>query len=418
MPVAFLTVLAALAFLFIPFWPVQWAAVFWLAVVVLSWMYREIIRLNLQVSRRERRIATFRHQDARMEILVRNGAFLPLPMLGLTDSTGTLYHGDENAFLMALRPREGRTLHYPLRGHTRGRYPVGPIHIRTADPLGLFPLHVEIDANAEFLVYPRILDIQIPRRGGIAGGRVRTPHTLQEDTSRFRSLRDYSPGDETRRISWKASARTGGLKTVEYLRTVTVPSVVLLNLAQEDYQERQRHRAVERAIEIAASLTVSAGEGSQPVGLITNGRLEAGPVPVLPVRSGYAHTVAVLETLAEIAMRGAAGLPGESPAPAGAAVAPAGAWRELLDPLAALPRGYGMRLFYVGPPLHAERMRELVAVWGAASAADLFHVHGLEREAERAGSVSGWAVHDVQLFGGVSRQLAAPRPAHGSGGAS
>ncbi|MFW5786314.1 MAG: DUF58 domain-containing protein [bacterium] len=430
MPIGFLSALAALAFLFIPFWPVQWAAVFWLAVVVLSWMYREIIRLNLHIRRRERRFATFRHQDAIIRIDVRNASFLPVPMLSIVDATGTLYDADAAAFILALRPWARRTLSYPVRGHVRGRYPLGPLRVRTADPLGLFPIDTRVNAYAHVLVYPRILEIAVPRRGGFAGGTVRAPRTLQEDTSRFRSLRDYSPGDETRRISWKASAHLGSLKTVEYLRTVTVPALVLLNLAQEDYQERRRHRAVERAIEIAASLAAAAAEAGQPVGMITNGRLEGGPAPVLPVRPGYAHTVALLEVLAEVAMR-----PKEANATTGALVRAAGdgaaaggapsgttdgAWRELMDPLAGMRRGYGMRLLYVGPPLRDAELRELAAIWGAGAPADLFYVHGLEREPEREAerpAVSGYAVHDVQLFGGVQRS-GVQRSSGAAGGAA
>jgi hypothetical protein len=82
---------------------------------------------------------------------------------------------------------------------------------------------------------------------------------------------------------------------------------------------------------------------------------------------------------------------------------PTGAWRELMDPLAGMRRGYGMRLFYVGPPMRDGELRELAAIWGAGAPADLFYVHGLEREAERP-AVSGYAVHDVQLFGGVQRR--------------
>ena len=399
MPIGFLSALSALAILFIPFWPVQWAAVFWLAVVVLSWMYREIIRLNLQVRRRERRFAAFRHQDATIRIDVHNGSFLPVPMLTIVDATGTLYDADASAFILALRPEARRTLSYPVRGHVRGRYPVGPLRVRTADPLGLFPIDTQIDEYAQVLVYPRILEIGVPRRGGVAGGAVRAPRTLQEDTSRFRSIRDYSPGDETRRISWKASAHLGSLKTIEYLRTVTVPALVVLNLAQEDYQERQRHRAVERAIEIAASLAAAAAEAGQPVGMITNGRTESGPCPVLPARAGAAHIVALLEVLAEVDMRPK----GAESARAEGATASVEAWRELMEPLAGMRRGYGMRLFYVGPPMTDGELRELAAIWGAGAPADLFYVHGLERDAERP-AVSGYAVHDVQLFGGVQRR--------------
>ena len=392
MPIGFLSAVAAFAFLFIPFWPVQFAATLWLAVTVLSWMYREIIRLNLHIDRRSGRIATFRHQDCPIEIIVRNNSFLPVPMLAVVDAAGTLYDADSSGFLIALRPWERRVLRYPVRGHARGRYPVGPITVRTADPLGLFPLETDVATLVQVLVYPRVLEIEIPRRGGIAGGKLKSPRTLQEDTSRFRSIRDYSRGDETRRISWKASARLGALKTVEYLRTVTVPAIIMLNLAQEEFQERQRHRAVERAIEIAASLAVKAAEARQPVGMITNGRLQSGPPPVLPVREGYAHAVAVLEILAEIAMRGRMA---ESPSDSGGT-----ARRELIHPLAELHRGYGMRLLYVGPPLDESGLRELVAIWGASEAADLFYIHGLERESERP-AYSGYAIHHVQLFGGT-----------------
>jgi uncharacterized protein (DUF58 family) len=108
--------------------------------------------------------------------------------------------------------------HVPVRGQassvvtvtptTRGRCTFARVRVSTTFPFGLTRKSVTFEQPAEVLVRPRPIpvDPEVLRRdaGRGQGGRaVRRGRTGDE----FFALREYVPGDSTRRIAWRASAR-------------------------------------------------------------------------------------------------------------------------------------------------------------------------------------------------------------------
>jgi len=99
---------------------------------------------------------------------------------------------------------------YTVEPPHRGAYRFGPIDLRCWRPGGWLIRQVRIRADEAAAVYPDVLAIKryelMLRRGmRIMAGlrRARPPGA----TTAFAGLRDYLPGDELRRISWKATAR-------------------------------------------------------------------------------------------------------------------------------------------------------------------------------------------------------------------
>src|SRR5204862_3466563 len=99
---------------------------------------------------------------------------------------------------------------YVVQPPHRGAYRFGPVDLRCWRPGGGLVRQVRIKAEEKAAVYPDILAIKryelMLRRGmRIMAGlrRARPPGA----TTAFAGLRDYLPGDEVRRISWKATAR-------------------------------------------------------------------------------------------------------------------------------------------------------------------------------------------------------------------
>jgi uncharacterized protein (DUF58 family) len=99
---------------------------------------------------------------------------------------------------------------YTVEPPHRGAYRFGPVDLRCWRPGGWLIRQVRIKADEAAAVYPDILAIKryelMLRRGmRIMAGlrRARPPGA----TTAFAGLRDYLPGDEVRRISWKATAR-------------------------------------------------------------------------------------------------------------------------------------------------------------------------------------------------------------------
>ena len=99
---------------------------------------------------------------------------------------------------------------YTVEPPHRGAYRFGAVDLRCWRPGGWLIRQVRIKADEAAAVYPDVLAIKryelMLRRGmRIMAGlrRARPPGA----TTAFAGLRDYLPGDEMRRISWKATAR-------------------------------------------------------------------------------------------------------------------------------------------------------------------------------------------------------------------
>ena len=375
-------VLAVITLLFVPYAPIQWASAFVILVVGGSWIYSETLRLNVGVVRAAGEIRMFRHEDAEVRLTVRNGGVLPVPMLLVSDSSGELYTRDDSAFVLSLPARSSRTLRYRLRAHYRGLYPLGPVRMRTADPLGLFPVVRELPVPGRVIVYPRHRHITLPRKLGVPVGGVRVETPLAADTTRYRSLRDYVAGDDTRHIGWKATARHGSLKTREFTPTIEAPIAVFLNLRAADFADRRMMLAVERCVETAASLVMAAVSSRRSFRLLAHADL--GDLDYEEVRgTGEVTALAALELLARAEPRH--NYPDTGGAP------PA---RDRLA--AAATRSRSERLFYVGPVLAEDDVEGLIASGVSPERIELYYVEELTR---RHGARHGLSVHLVRLYG-------------------
>jgi uncharacterized protein (DUF58 family) len=115
--------------------------------------------------------------------------------------------------------REGLlTVEYTVQPPSRGSYKFGPVDLRCWRRNGWLIQQVRIKADEAAAVYPDVLAIKryelMLRRGmRIMMGlrRARPPGA----TTAFAGLRDYLPGDDVRRISWKATARRDSPVTME-----------------------------------------------------------------------------------------------------------------------------------------------------------------------------------------------------------
>jgi uncharacterized protein (DUF58 family) len=100
----------------------------------------------------------------------------------------------------------------------RGSYQFGPVDLRVWRPRGWLVRQLTLPAAEAAAVYPDVLAIKryelMIRRGmRIMAGlrRARPPGAA----TAFAGLRDYSPGDDIRRVSWKATARRDSPVVVE-----------------------------------------------------------------------------------------------------------------------------------------------------------------------------------------------------------
>ncbi len=289
--------------LFLDSYVVQWTGYLLVATVVLSYLYSRTINRGLRVERESKILRTYLMDHVTVRVRITNRSFLPLPYLAVTDNPGSLYAGDENSKLITLRARETAELVYVIKGMNRGAYRIGPLTTRFTDPLGIYPIASTIHNEARLIVYPRIYPIDLPVHRGLPAGSVATTSRIYEDPTRYRSVREYVPGDEIRKVNWKASARLGELHSTEWLPTINVPVMIILNLTASTFTRRNRYAHTERTIDATASLVHHLAQRGQEVGLVTTGVIKESidrTMPWIDVGRGMQHAIGILETLAQI----------------------------------------------------------------------------------------------------------------------
>ena len=172
---------------------------------------------------------------------------------------------------------------YRARALTRGVYTFGPMRLRVSDPFGLLEREHTHGATATLIVHPLIVPLE---RFGLPAhapfGERPAPRRLLEDPLRVAGIRPYQPGDEQRRIHWKATARLGSLQS-KILETST-RHTVLIFLDIRTFTQISKGYApdlVELVISAAASVANWGLEQGYAVGLVSNGTLLAPELDML-----------------------------------------------------------------------------------------------------------------------------------------
>ncbi len=176
---------------------------FWfigLAVVGMLHTHRNLSGLVLRASATA---PVFAGETAGFKLRVENPSRLRRQRIGLRHALAWGAPGDLAA--------SGETvLELPLPQAERGWKTPGRFAIHSAFPLGLFRCWSVLELDWGVLVYPRpaaeSLPLPAPEADDDTG---HTPPTRGEGQE-FIGLRGYQPGDATRRIAWKASARGSG----------------------------------------------------------------------------------------------------------------------------------------------------------------------------------------------------------------
>ncbi len=206
----------------------------------------------------------------------------------------------------------------------RGRYHLGPLEIRSGDPLGIFSNRLEFPEAPEIIVYPAVVDLReagIPE-GALSGGSTlerRTPHV----TSNVAGVRDYVAGDAFNRIAWSATARLGRLMVKEFDHDPTADVWIVLDLQRHAHAPATRpvnwspdergnwpaeawlDATEEYAVTVAASLAQRFLREGRNVGLIASG----AHLETIPADRSDRQLVKILESLAVVQADGELPLP-------------------------------------------------------------------------------------------------------------
>ncbi len=224
-------------------------------------------------------------EEIALSLSIENAKLLPLPWLEIEDSVprpltfkGRRLHIStarnmvmlENLF--SLRWYERVTRPYTVLCDARGVHMFGPAVLRSGDVFGFLNRQETLDNRQYLLVYPMVVPITrfgLPSRHPF--GDNRAPRRLLEDPSRVIGVRDYTYGDDLRRIHWKATARMMQLQSKVYQATTTYTLVLFLNvISQLDAWYGIRPELQELSICATASVADWALDQGYAVGLYAN----------------------------------------------------------------------------------------------------------------------------------------------------
>ncbi|HET9112015.1 MAG TPA: DUF58 domain-containing protein [Ktedonobacterales bacterium] len=225
---------------------------------------------------------------ATIPLMIENRKLLPLPMVETVDEFPEDLTVLGARLGLSTRPGSAlltRTLRlwayqrlrrrYYVRAIQRGAYTFGPTTVRVTDPFGILTREETIETRRSLLVHPLIaplerLDLTPTALFGDHASQVR----LLEDPLRVAGVRDYAPGDDPRRVHWKATARLGSLQSKVLDPSTQRTMVIALDIrtfsrAQMGYDPD----LAELAIATAASVASWATTQGYAVGLIANGAI-------------------------------------------------------------------------------------------------------------------------------------------------
>jgi len=188
--------------------------------------------------------------------------------------------------------------HYGLRATRRGVYQVGPLVAVAGDPLGLIQRETVVAEPFELLVHPRVETVSDrPLTRQFEDPPIRPPVSKPFPSGlEFYGMREYVPGDDLRRIVWRASARTGKVMVREAEQGITDRITIMIDTDRGAHSRDGEglSESFEAGIRVAASLGVRHLREGYEVRAETNG----GPL-TRPLRGGT-HQLVLLDSLARL----------------------------------------------------------------------------------------------------------------------
>ncbi len=194
-----------------------------------------------------------------------------------------------------LRPGESLEFSYTARA-SRGIHRFSAVAVEVRGPLGLLPWRGEIPCPAEVVVLPRYEELsrlELPARRTLP-----IPGTTRARRGgsglEFYGIREFRPGDETKRIAWKAFARRGIPVVVEYEEERAADVAIVLDVRAKAYRGAAPE-LFDHAVRAAAALAHYLLRQGHRVGLLKYGAYLDWVFPGY----GKRHKEKILRELAE-----------------------------------------------------------------------------------------------------------------------
>ncbi|HEY9788445.1 MAG TPA: DUF58 domain-containing protein [Candidatus Obscuribacterales bacterium] len=199
-------------------------------------------------------------------------------------------------------PAKGHSLiKYELTPRKRGLYQFGDIHIRYRSMLGLFWRQAEVKASRQVKVYSdlrALYDLSIRLSQSSELGELHQRKRGQGTD--FASLREYTVGDDSKAIDWKATARRERPVVRTYEAEQEQRLLILIDAGRMMVSDLEGLTRFDHALNSALCLALTGLSHNDQVGV---GVFADRPLTYLPPRRGKVYMKKILEGLFDIEPR-------------------------------------------------------------------------------------------------------------------
>jgi uncharacterized protein (DUF58 family) len=208
----------------------------------------------------------------RMELNNTGSTRKQLLLIRDTLPSGLQADGSSERYVTDVLPGETVAIEYPMIARRRGVYPLGWAELVCSDPLGLYTHRREVEAEATLIVHPR--PVPLPKVKPPSGGRQFTSRVRARqrgDGTDFRGVREYTPGDDLRRVHWKQTAKRQKLTIVEYESGEANSVGIILDLSPTYHTGVEDESTLEYGVTLAASVASQALKRGAEVAFVAEG---------------------------------------------------------------------------------------------------------------------------------------------------
>lgn len=209
--------------------------------------------------------------EALVTLTVENLALLPTGLL-LIEETVPYQLGSRPRFVLdGVETRGVREITYRLRSETRGRYDIGPLAVRLADPFGLVELTRSFAKVDKLVVTPTVHQLpDVLLTGAWTGGGDSHAKTIAAAGEDDAATREYRHGDDLRRVHWKSTAKRGELMVRREEQHWQSRCTIFLDTRHRAFHGEGPGSAFECAVSVAASAGVAMARTGFGLRLVTD----------------------------------------------------------------------------------------------------------------------------------------------------
>ncbi|SDG82129.1 Uncharacterized conserved protein, DUF58 family, contains vWF domain [Sinosporangium album] len=209
--------------------------------------------------------------EAVVTLRLENVTRLPTGLLMIEDTVPFALGARPRFVLDRVEARGVREVEYRVRSDLRGRFTVGPLTVRIADPFGLVELGRAFTATDTFVVVPQVVPLPPVRLSGEwAGGGDSSNRSMASAGDDDVAPREYRYGDDLRRVHWRSTARRGELMVRREEQQWQSRGTLLLDTRRYAHRGEGPRSSFETAVSAAASIGTHLSHSGLGLRLVTD----------------------------------------------------------------------------------------------------------------------------------------------------